>query len=36
MPRRDVRVLEAKKTILFSRHGMSLFIFLFLGELGAC
>jgi hypothetical protein len=32
----DSRVLKAKKTIFKSRYGMSLFIFLFLSELGTC
>jgi hypothetical protein len=32
----DSRVLKAKKTILKSRYGMCLSIFLFLSELGTC
>jgi hypothetical protein len=36
MPERDSRVSEAKKTIFGSRYGLSLFGFLFIGELGTC
>ena len=35
-PEGDSRVLKAKKTILKSKHGMCLSIFLFLTELGTC
>jgi hypothetical protein len=34
MPERYNRVLECKKTIFWTRYRMSLFTFLFLGELG--
>jgi hypothetical protein len=35
-PKGDSRVLKARKTILKSRYGISLSIFLFLSELGTC
>jgi hypothetical protein len=36
VPEGDSRVLKVKKTILKSRYGMCLSIFLFLSELGTC
>jgi hypothetical protein len=33
---RDNNLLESKKITFSSRHGMCLFGFLFLGELGTC
>jgi hypothetical protein len=36
MPEWDSTVLEAKKTIFWSRYGLRNFIFLFLVELGTC
>jgi hypothetical protein len=36
MPKGDNKVLEAKKTIFLNINGMSLFGFLFIGDLGTC
>jgi hypothetical protein len=36
MLERDNKVLEAKKTIFWSKYGLRDFIFLFLVELGTC
>jgi hypothetical protein len=36
MPKGDNRVLETKKTIILGVYWMSLFEFLYVGELGTC
>jgi hypothetical protein len=36
MPKGYIRVSEAQKTIFLDTYGMSLFGFLFVGELGTC